>query len=222
MSGGPLTSAGRVAAAALIASTVLTNGCQFPLSLWIAPASIASALVFGISERRNGSESVELNSIHVFRCSDIYDRGEYGRYPPRSRAAWGAYLHPDSGTVPIKAIRYGEVPAGLQPSPAAQPLQVLVCYVVLAYARDTRGDMRSATVGFRVSADGTVREMSRRQYAVVFSQRNASRDTCPPSERNRSFAPRPSSRLTRACSRQASGARNPARAGPSHDAAEET
>jgi hypothetical protein len=157
----------------LAAALLLAASCQFPLALWIIPGARAHDLLFGISEHRNGTEAVRLSSIRVFRCSDIYERGEFGSYPCPGEEVWKAAADDIDRTPSITRIVYGETPAALQASAAPSALEIPGCYVVLAYALDSRGDLRSATIGFRVLADGSVEEMSRRAYERVFSRRKA-------------------------------------------------
>jgi len=154
----------------LVACLLSLSGCQFPLTLWVISGSQARHLVFGISDRREGVEPVRPSSVRVYRCADIYDRGDRGYYPPDPQLVWSALSQTDSGVTGTTRITYGHAPAGLRNGLAPQPLEIPGCYVVLAYALDIRGDLRSATVGFRVLPNGRVEEMSRHAHAQIFSQ----------------------------------------------------
>ena len=158
---------------ALAGSLMLTAGCQLRLALWIMPGSRAQDLVFGISEHRNGTEPVRLSSLRVFRCADIEERGELGSYPCPGKEVWNV-ASIDSDHIPsITRIVYGQTPGGLHASSPAGLLERPGCYVVLAYAFDSRGDQRAATVGFRVLGNGSVEEMSRGDYDRVFARGKA-------------------------------------------------
>lgn len=157
----------------LVGPLLLAAGCQLRLALWIMPGSRDHDLVFGISQHRNGTEAVRPSSFRVFRCSDIYQRSESGSYPCQEEAVWDVAASDTNQTPSITRIVYGQTPAGLQASKPPRVLDRPGCYVVLAYAFDSRGYLRSATVGFRVLADGSVEEMSRRDYDRVFARGKA-------------------------------------------------
>ncbi len=157
--------------ACLLLACFLVQGCSFQLALWVVGGSSAQHLVFGISDRRDGTELVTPTSIRVYHCADIYSRGERGYYPPDRDLVWSARSQTDSGITRTTRITYGQAPAGLKPVVAPQALEIPGCYVVLVYAVDIRGDSRSATVAFDVLPDGRVEEMTRRANAQIFSQR---------------------------------------------------
>jgi hypothetical protein len=156
----------------LVACLFLLSGCSFSLSLWVVSGSLARHLILGISTRRYGLELVRPSSIRVYRCADIYYRGnDRGYYPPDRQLVWSASSRPDSGLKPTTRITYGAAPAGLKNDVAPHELEIPGCYVVHAYAYDPEGDSQSATGGFDVLPNGRIQELSEDALKRIFSPR---------------------------------------------------
>ena len=150
-------------------SSVLLSSCQFSLALWVIPGSTAGNLVFGFSESRGGEEEVQPSSIRIFPCPSIKRQPEGGYYPSDDAAVWSASTLSTSPPAPANRITYGRAP-GLENQRGPQPLAAPGCYVVISYARDSRGASRVATSGFTIDEAGQVREMSEGEYNNVFGQ----------------------------------------------------
>jgi hypothetical protein len=128
--------------------------------------------VFGISDHRDGGQAVTLSTVLVYRCGDIYWRGEaHGYYPRDSQVVWSVSSGSDNRATPTTHFAYGRTPTGLKSVVEPHALEIPGCYFVRVYASDARGDHRSAHVGFRVLQDGTIEQMSSRDQDRLFSHR---------------------------------------------------
>jgi hypothetical protein len=164
----------RVPTSLVVACLFLLSGCSFPLSLWVVSGSLARHLVFGISTRRYGVEVVRPTSIEVYRCADIYYRGDdRGYYPPDHQLVWSASSRSDSSLKPTTRIAYGVPPAGLKNDVTPRELEIPGCYVVHAHAFDPAGHSNSASGGFDVLSNGHIEELSEDAMKRIFSQRKA-------------------------------------------------
>ena len=153
---------------ALTALLLALVSCQYSLALWVLPGSSAQNLILGISERQDGQEKVQIQELYLYPCSTIQNRGSEGYYPSRKQATWAVVEQTSDPKPPTNRIVYGQIPRGLHLVQGPQPLDSPGCYVLLVYATDTHGDIRSATTGFRIDATGNVTEMSRSEYRKVF------------------------------------------------------
>jgi hypothetical protein len=156
----------------LVACLFLLSGCSFGLSLWVVSGSLARHLVLGISTRRYGVEVVRPTSIEVYRCADIYYRGDdRGYYPPDRQLVWSASSRSDSGLKPTTRITYGVPPGGLKNDVAPHELEIPGCYVVQAHAYGPEGRSESASGGFEVLPNDRIEELSKDAMKRLFSQR---------------------------------------------------
>ncbi len=154
----------------VIVSVLLLTACQSEFSLWVIPGSTASSLNFGISETRNGEQKLKVNSISVFSC-DTVRKGPSGSYYPSAQyAVWAAETLGNNSPAATNRIYYGKDDGWLQTSRGPEPLKAPGCYVVLAYAKDDKGYMESAGIGFKVEPDGKVVEMSQSEYKEMFTR----------------------------------------------------
>jgi len=150
------------------ALSLMLVSCEYSLALWILPGSSLQNLTFGISERRDGQEKVQVTELNVYPCSTIQNRGSEGYYPPREQTTWSVVSKTADPKPATNRIIYGQSPPGLLVVQNPQPLNLSNCYVVLAYAIDTRGNTRSSTIGFRIDTSGNVLEMSESEYRKLF------------------------------------------------------
>jgi hypothetical protein len=149
--------------------SLLFSSCQYSLALWVIPGSTANNLVFGFSESRSSDEKVQPSSIRIFPCASIKRQPEGGYYPGEDAAVWSASTLSAALPAPTNRITYGQAP-GLENRRGPQPLAAPACYVVIAYARDSRDITSVATVGFTIEGDGKVQEMSEGEYNKIFDQ----------------------------------------------------
>jgi hypothetical protein len=120
-----------------------------------------------MSGDRSGDEKGEISAIYVYRCENIYDRGDLGFYPGPSHAVWSAETPYGVKGPYTNRITYGKDEEGWKTSKGPAPLSAPGCYTVIAYGR--YDDLRSATVGLRVEGDGKVVQMSGAEYDRLFS-----------------------------------------------------
>ena len=151
----------------IVISGLLLTSCQYSLAMWVVEDSTANNLLFGFSDTRNSEEKVQPVEIRVFPCASIKRQPQGSYYPSEEYAVWSAYAPYDAFPPPTNRITYGQA-QGLQNRRNAQPLAILGCYVVTAYARDKYDITSMATVGFNINADGKVIEMSESEYEKVF------------------------------------------------------
>ena len=147
---------------------LLLLGCQLPGYIWIMPDSNVNNLVFGISGERSSDVKGKVQSIYVYRCSDIYDRGSTGYYPSTSQAVWIAQTPNQKESPYTNRIVYGQSQGNFETTQGAQPLDAPGCYTVMAYV--DYGEPRAATVGFKVKEDGSINQMSDDEFKRLFSR----------------------------------------------------
>lgn len=148
---------------------LLLLSCQLSGYIWIVPGSEVNNLVFGISGERSKDIKGKVHSITVYRCADIYNRGSDGYYPPIAKAVWVANTPYQKESPYTNRIVYGQSQENLETIQGAQPLDVPGCYTVMSYV-DYGGDIRGATVGFKVNEDGSVAQMSDDESSRLFSR----------------------------------------------------
>ncbi len=115
-------------------------GCPAKTAIWVVPGSSVDNLVFGISDRREGTRPVAFGALRVYPCGG-FDYGPTG-------ATWLLTPNVPSPDYPTR-IRYGLVPPGFE---AVQGPMLL-----------TEGCYRAEILGtglvqFEIGKDGTVAE----------------------------------------------------------------
>jgi hypothetical protein len=153
----------------VLACVVSQTACQSALELWIEPGASIGNLVIRIGESRSSGPKVVVDEIGVFLCSDIRNRGAEGYYPPPDQAIWRATALRREAPSPTDRIEYGKESAALATVVGPGTLERPGCYVVRAHAKDSTGVLRVVTLGFSVTQDGSVFQMSQAAYDKLFS-----------------------------------------------------
>jgi hypothetical protein len=113
----------------------------------------------------------------VHACDDLVQARSTSWVPSREGAAWYIDWWPRRAPIPeMERVVYGEVPRGMQQDRPAEPLEGGAgCYVVQAASGGGAGGSKSVRAGFRVSADGSVAELSAAEIDSLVRPRPAAR-----------------------------------------------
>ena len=143
---------------------IFLSACQGQMSMWVAPGSTADHLVFGWSTERGSDEKIQPEEITVYPCDTIRRQSNGSYYPSADRAVWAASSPYNKLLAPTNRVTYGQGFA----EGSAKPLTTPGCYVVMGYAKDSRGYTEVATMGFKIASDGVATDMPRSDYENLF------------------------------------------------------
>lgn len=149
-----------------IASLLFFTACGSEFSLWVMPNSTISNLVFGVSSYSPINQKMRVSSIGVYSCDVVRE----GHYPNPVYAVWYARTRNIENQGETDRVYYGKDPDGLETIRGAEPLKAPGCYVVLAYARNSKGYMEDASTAFNINAEGQVIQMSNSEQKDLFTK----------------------------------------------------
>ena len=131
----------------------------------IVPGSTADNLVFELSDRGN-TQGVNVREALMYTCEQVRNRGPEG-FAPLVPVWWVMNDPPGNRLATGARIRYGVAQEGLLQVHGTSPLARPGCYFVSITAEDSTGYRRGGVAGLKVEADGSVREMSRREREAI-------------------------------------------------------
>ena len=132
----------------------------------IVPGSTADNLVFELSDKGN-TQGVNVRDAQMYTCDQIRNRGADGHIA--DVPVWWVMNDPPGNKLSTgPRIRYGVAQDGLLLVHGTAPLARPGCYFVQIRAEDSTGFGRGGAAGLRIGADGSVREMSRREREAIW------------------------------------------------------
>jgi hypothetical protein len=143
--------------------------CQEGLEMRIAPGSTADNLVFELSDEGK-TAGVNVREAVMYTCEQIRNRGADGVIA--DVPVWWVMNDPPGNAVATGSrIRYGVAQGeGLLQVHGTSPLSRPGCYFVTIRGAVSTGHWRTGGTGLRIEADGSVREMSRREQEKIWSR----------------------------------------------------